>query len=252
MTAHLAWFPIDKCFIDGRWVKAQIGRDAADRRPVAGDRDRRNRPRARRGRRCRGRGGRARASRRLGASHRDRARAVACKAGQSRRREGRRAGADRSDRRWQAVEAGASRRSGARPLHGVLRRRRRQGHGRDPALSRRLHRLHPARAARRDRAYRAVELSDADRRAHNRRGAGDGQRLRLEAGGGSLPHLACARRPRAGSGFPGRRAQCRSGPRRGGGRGARRPRRRHAIFPSPARSRSGRWSRRRRRAMSPR
>ena len=229
-----------------------VGRDAADRRPVAGDRDRRNRPRARRGRRCRGRGGRARASRRLGASHRDRARAAACKARRSGRRQGRRAGADRSDRRWQAVEAGASRRSGARPLHGVLRRRRRQGHGRDPALSRRLHRLHPARAARRDRAYRAVELSDADRRAHNRRGAGDGQRLRPEAGGGSLPHLACARRPRAGSGFPGRRAQCRS--RASARRRARRspPIPESCIFPSPARSRSGRWSRRRRRAMSPR
>ena len=74
----------------------------------------------------------------------------------------------------------------------------------------------------------------------------------LEAGGGSLPHLARARRSGAGSGFSGRRAQRRSRPRRGGGRRARRPSRRAATFPSPARSRSGRWSRRRRRAMSPR
>ena len=71
--------------------------------------------------------------------------------------------------------------------------------------------------------YRAVELSDADRRAHHRRGAGDGQRLRPEAGGGSLPHVARARRPRARSRLSARRAQCRSRPRRGGGRGARRP-----------------------------
>ncbi len=76
------------------------------------------------------------------------------------------------------LEAGPGGCAGDGPLHGVLRRRGRQGFRRDHSLSRRLHRLHLARAAWRDRPYRAVELSDADRRPHDRRGAGDGQRLR--------------------------------------------------------------------------
>ena len=72
----------------------------------------------------------------------------------------------------------------------------------------------------------------------------------LEAGGGSLPHLARARRSGAGSGFSGRRAQRRS--RASARRRAPRspPIPASATFPSPARLRSGRWSRRRRRAMS--
>ena len=115
---------------------------------------------------------------------------------------------------------------------------------------RRLHGLHPARAAWGDRTYRAVELSDADRRAHRRRGAGDGQRLRAEARGGSLPHFACARRSRARGGLSRRRAQCRAGPRRRGGRGARRPSRRAGISPSPARSAWARWCRKPRPATS--
>ena len=87
--------------------------------------------------------------------------------------------------------------------------------------------------------YRAVELSDADRRAHHRRGARDGQRLRAQARGGSLPHFARACRSRARGGLSRRRAQRRPGPRRRGGRGARRPSRRAGISPSPARSLSG-------------
>ena len=72
--------------------------------------------------------------------------------------------------------------------------RRRQGDGRDDPLSRRLHRLHPARTARRDRAHRALELSDADHRPLGRRGAGDGQCLRAETGRGGQPDRARLRR----------------------------------------------------------
>ena len=141
---------------------------------------------------------------------------------------GRRACADRGARRRQALEAGPGRCAGHGALHGVLRRRGRQGFRRDDSLSRRLHRLHLARAAWRDRPYRAVELSDADRRPHDRRGAGDGQRLRPEARGGSLPHFAGARRSRPRGRFSGRRPQHRPGPRRGGRRRARRASRRPA------------------------
>ena len=85
---------------------------------------------------------------------------------------------------------------------------------------------------------------------HDRRGAGDGQRLRPEAGGRSLPHFACARRPRARGRLSRRRAQHRAGSRRGGGRGACRPSARATISRSPAPWLSARWCRRPRRAMS--
>ena len=230
--------------------RSRVGREAPGRGPVARDRDRRDRARDGGRHRRGGRGGRARASRRMGPPDRDRTRAALGETRRTGRLPRRRACPDRGARRRQAVEAGPRRRARARPLHGVLRRRRRQGDGRNHPLPRRLYRLHVARAPWRDRAYRAVELSDADRRAHRRRGAGDGQRLCAEAGGGSLPDLARARRPRARGGFS---ATARSMSFRAS---ARRPARRSpptpasGIFPSPVRSRSGRWCRRRRRAMS--
>ena len=61
-ASKLTWFDTDKCFIDGRWVAPQSGAEPAGRRPVARDRDRRNRARDSRRYRCGGRGGRARAS----------------------------------------------------------------------------------------------------------------------------------------------------------------------------------------------
>ena len=73
----------------------------------------------------------------------------------------------------------------------------RQGARRDAALLGRLHRADAARAARRDRPHRALELPDADRRPQRRRGAGDGQRLRAEAGRGGLPDRARVRAHRA-------------------------------------------------------
>ena len=230
--------------------RSRVGREAPGRRPVARDRDRRDRARDGRRHRRGGRGRRARASRRMGPPDRDRARAAPGETRRTGRLPRRRACPDRGARRRQAVEAGPRRRARAGPLHGVLRRRRRQGDGRNHPLPRRLYGLHVARASRRDRAYRAVELSDADRRAHRRRGAGDGQRLRAEAGGGSLPDLARARRSRARGGLS-RTARSMSFR-----ASARRPARRSpptpasGIFPSPVRSRSGRWCRRRRRAMS--
>ena len=61
------------------------------------------------------------------------------------------------------------------PLHGILWRGRRQGDGRDHSFPQRVHRLHHARAAWRDRPYRAVELPDADHRPLGRRRLGHGQ-----------------------------------------------------------------------------
>ena len=126
----------------------------------------------------------------------------------------------RGARRRQAAAAGAGRRAGAGALPGVLRRRGRQADRRDHPLSRRLHRLHAARAARRDRPHHPLELSDADHRPLGGGGAGGGQRLRAEAGRGSVPHRARLRAPGRGGRAAGRRAQCRAGARRGGGRGA--------------------------------
>ena len=244
------WFPTDKCFIGGRWVAPASGARLPVEDPSRGTEI---------GEIARGTAADIDAAveaaeRALqgewGAPDRDRARAALGETRRTGRLPRRRACPDRGARRRQAVEAGPRRRARAGPLHGVLRRRRRQGDGRNHPLPRRLYRLHVARAPWRDRAYRAVELSDADRRAHRRRGAGDGQRLCAEAGGGSLPDLARARRPRARGGFS---ATARSMSFRAS---ARRPARRSpptpasGIFPSPVRSRSGRWCRRRRRAMS--
>ena len=126
----------------------------------------------------------------------------------------------RGARRRQAAQAGARRCRRARPLLRVLRRLLRQGARRDPAVRRRLHRADAARAARRHRPHRALELSDADRRPQRRRRPGDGQCLRPQAGRGGLPDGARVRpdrdrgRPAAG------RAQRRARARRGGGRGA--------------------------------
>ena len=230
--------------------RAAVRPAPSDRRPVAWGRDRRDRARRERRHRCGGRGGRARACRRLGQADRDRARAAHGEARRTDQGAGRRTRSHRGARRRQAPEAGPRGRAGDGALHGVLRRRGRQGDGRNHPLSRRLHGLHLARAAWGDRPYRAVELSDADRRAHRRRGARDGQRLRAEARGGSLPHFACARRSRARGGLSRRRAQCRARPRRRGGRGARRASRRAGISRSPARSRWARWCRKPRLATS--
>ena len=153
---------------------------------------------------------------------------------------GRRAGAAGGAGRRQAAEAGPRRRRGAGALPRVLRRRGRQGDGRDHPLRQRLHRVDAARAAWRHRPHRALELPDADHRPQRRRGAGDGQCLRAQAGRGSLPDGA------------GLRAHCRRGrpARRRAERGARawakRPARRCrrmpacSTCPSPARSR---WAR---------
>ena len=86
---------------------------------------------------------------------------------------------------------------GAGALPRVLRRRGRQGDGRDHPLRQRLHRADAARAARRHRPHRAVELPDADHRPLGRCGAGHGQCLRAEAGRGGLPDRAGLRAHRA-------------------------------------------------------
>ena len=127
---------------------------------------------------------------RLGRTHRHRARPSAAEDECARAGAGRRTGAAGSAGRRQAAQAGPGRRRGAGALPGVLRRCRRQGARRDPALRQRLHRLHAARAARRHRAHRALELPDADHRPQRRRGAGDGQCLRAQTRRGSLPHRA--------------------------------------------------------------
>ena len=80
-------------------------------------------------------------------------------------------------------------------------------HGADLAVPERLHRAHVARAARRDRPHRAVELPDADRRAQRRRRARDGQCLRAEAGRGGLPDGARLRPHLRRGRTAGRRAQ---------------------------------------------
>ena len=181
MTANLAWFDTDKCFIDGRWASG-----AGDRVPAARG------PFARReiGAIARGRSGDidaavAAAERalagdwgRLTAAERGRLLMRLAELIRNRIEKLARIG---GPRRRQADQAGTRRRAGDGALHGVLRRRRRQGDGRDDPLSRRLHRLYLARAAWRHRPHRAVELSDADRRPHPRRGAGDGQRLRARS-----------------------------------------------------------------------
>ena len=91
-----------------------------------------------------------------------------------------------------------------------------------PYLNTALHRRR-ARAARRDRAYRALELSDADPRTLRRRGARRRQRHGGQAGGGCLAHdparlCACPR-----GRLPGRCAQRRDRSRPHGGRCAHRP-----------------------------
>ena len=58
-------------------------------------------------------------------------------------------------------------------------------------------RADPARAAWRDRAHRAVELPDADRRPECRRGSDDGQCVCAQASRSSLPHGARVRAHRA-------------------------------------------------------
>ena len=75
-------------------------------------------------------------------------------------------------------------------------------HGETLPFADRLHRADAARAARRHRPHRALELPDADRRPQRRRGAGDGQRLRAQAGRGSLPDGARVRAHRAEAGLP--------------------------------------------------
>jgi hypothetical protein len=185
-----------------------LGRHAA-----GGDRPRR------RGR-CRRRGGRRAggAGRRLGRTDRHRARPPADEDERAGAGTGRRTGAAGGAGRGQAAQAGPRRRGGAGALPGVLRRRGRQGDGRDDSLRQRLHRAHAARAARRHGPHRALELPDADHRPQRRRGAGDGQRLRAQAGRRSLPDGAglCAHRrtrPAAGrcaerGAGPGRRGRC--------------------------------------------
>ena len=115
--------------------------------------------------------------------------------------------------------------------------------GETHALRRRLHRADAARAARRHRPHRAVELPDADRRPQRRCRAGDGQRLRPQARRGSLPHGAGVRAHRARGRPAGRRAQRRARARRGGRRGAGGAPWRRSTCRSPARWRSARWSR---------
>ena len=121
-------------------------------------------------------------------------------------------------------------------------------HGRDDPLPERLHRADAARAARRDRPHRALELPDADHRPQRRRGAGDGQCLRAEAGRGGLPHRAGLRAHRRGGRLAGRRAQRRARAGRGGRRGAHRASRRQPpVLHRLGRDRA-RWCRPRRRA----
>ena len=123
-------------------------------------------------------------------------------------------------------------------------------HGETLPYPDRLHRADAARAARRHRPHRAVELPDADRRPQRRRGAGDGQRLRAEAGRGGLPDGARLRRA-----SPPRPA-CRPARSTSSPGSARKPARRcrriraSTTSRSPARSRPARWSRRRRRRTS--
>ena len=151
---------------------------------------------------------------------------------------GRRAGAAGGAGRGQAAEAGPRRRAGAGPLPGVLRRRGRQGDGRDHPLRQRLHRADAARAARRHRPHRALELPDADHRPQRRRGAGHGQCLRAQARRGSLPQRA-GLRAHCRRGRPaGRRAERRARAGRGGRRGAVRRMPACSTCPSPDRSAS--------------
>jgi hypothetical protein len=151
-------------------------------------------------------------------------------------RERRGAGRDGGHRCRQAADPGARRRHRARPLLRVLCRRRRQGHGPDHPLPAGLHRLHAARAHRRDGPYRALELPDADHRTLPRRGARHGQCLRPETGGGGVPDGPGLCRSRAAGGLSG------WAPSTSSRASARRPARRSppipasATSPSPGRS----------------
>ena len=128
-------------------------------------------------------------------------------------------GAAGSDGCWQALEASPRRRRGTGALHGILRWRGGQAAWHDHSLSRRLHRLHFARAAWRHGAHHPVELPDADHRALGRRGLGHGQRRRSETRRGGVFDGAGLRRSCPPSGPAGRRVERGAGPGRGGGRG---------------------------------
>ena len=193
------------------------GRQSERRREL-----RRARPRHRGGRRCGGRGGARGARWRLGPDARVRARPHPRPARPAGARAGGRARPARGAGRRQAAPPGQGRRAGAGALLRVLRRRGRQGARHHDPLSRRLHGLDPARAARRHRPHHPVELPDADPRAQRRRGARHGQRLRAQAGRGRVAHRARGRPARARGGAAAGRPQHRAGLRRGGGCCARR------------------------------
>ena len=165
-AAAMATIPFDSSgvFIGGQLARLRQRRDAAAVQPLR--RHAAGADRARRGGRHRRRGGRGagRARRPLGPADGGRARARAAAHVGPGAGAGRRAGAAGGAGRRQAAEAGPGRCRGAGALPRVLRRRGRQGDGRDHPLRQRLHRLDAARAAWRHRPHRAVELPDADHR----------------------------------------------------------------------------------------
>ena len=189
MSSMPVWFDVDKCFIGGRWAAPATGVCCRSRIPLAASRSARSRA-ADRGHRRSGRGGLVRARRRLGPPHRDRARPVARQARPVIEAHADDLALHRGDRRRQADETGARRRGRNGALYGILRRRRRQGDGRDDCHSSTATPCYRWRAEGRYRPHRPVELSDADRRPLGRRRAGGRQRLRGEARGRGLRHDA--------------------------------------------------------------
>ena len=102
----------------------------------------------------------------------------------------------------------------------VFRRVDRQDRRRGDVHRRRCVSLHFARAARRGRLHRAVELSSADGRLEGRAGPRRRQFGGVEAGGTVAAVRIADGATVRGSGRPARRIQCRERPGRGGGRRA--------------------------------
>ena len=182
-------------FVDGEYVDPARGRARAD--PQPGDRRAdRHRPAVRRGRRRPRRGGRApRFDGWAGATPGERSLALLRLADAieaARRRAGRAGG----DRRRQADRGRQGRRDPRRRRQPALLRRRRAHPGgqRRRRVHGRPHVDDPARADRRRRPDRAVELPADDGRLEDRPGAGGRQHGRAQAGGDDAADDAAARR----------------------------------------------------------
>ncbi len=171
-------------YVDGRWTLAADGATRELINPADGRPDR-GRRRGRRGRRRGGdRGGAQGVRRRPVARHeRGRPRGAALPRRRRDRREPRRVHAHRHAQQRQAAARDGIRRDRRGELLPLLRRPRDQAARPDVRRARAVANLHGARADRRVRPDRPVELPAPHGGMEARAGLGGGQRLRAQAGG---------------------------------------------------------------------